>query len=1130
MIEDKNIETINDYRSYRQQEEDRLLADEFLSEFQSSKPTPTQPAVEEKKVEAPTEQLPKENIFKRIGKDIGRGVVGEGPRAVLSGVTKGINEIADLANDFNQFLGANFAKGVVSAIGDEEAKKRVFQITAEKKKEQFAPVPQPTFGVDGSENPKSVTGNVIEDIAQFLTGFGVAGKALSKSAKFAQAGKVTQLVTQGALGDVLAFDEQEERLSDALQGTPLEVITQHIQSNEDDSLAEGKIKQAIEGAGLGLIGEGLFKAAKAIRKNVKFKKGIEAELEGLTKAPEAGLETKQLSMLGKPESNDFIYNKLEVAKQETGELTAEQVTKLKPQTADDIQINFARINSPEDLKQAMQAYANETSLLPKVQDARRGVRSNEVTLKSAEDIDAFKTLLERREGQALNAEQITAARNFYYSTTEKLMELAKKAASPEATDIDQYAFRKMVATHHAVQKEVLGARAEAGRALQAWSIPAEGTSSEKLKGMEAILDSFGGTDTSKELAKALASLPNHKLTTDNINYITQKSAYARTRDAIIEAWTAGLLTNPVTHSRNLASNALTTMMGAVERYAQAAFPQSDVTIQEANAFVLGILQSQKEAIANAGRAFRTGETGFGQGKVELPRVRASSMEELNATGIFKPFGYAMDYYGRVVNTSFKALAAGDEYGKTVLYKAKLNALATREGIGKGLKGNDLIDYVAKATNAPSGILQQEARDFAKYGTFVKDLCKKDKGFQRILAQAPVARFIIPFYLTPVNIFKYTFERTPLALASEAVQKELKAGGTRQAAALAKIGMGSSMMLLGVDMSINGHITGSGPRDKKLRQHLLNTGWQPNSIKIGKNYYSYAGLEPISTLFSFSSTMAEILTNYEMYDIEAQDEMEKVMTASVIAISDASVNKTFLQGISNIMQALTDSDRFAQSYINKTLSSFVPSISAGVERAVSPEKEMVESLADAFKSRIVGFSDDLPKRRNIYGEVLKYRYPDEVILDQTTSAITSLFNPFYKSVEKDSPLDEFLLKEGLFVDMPSKNQYFEGTQINLKEYPQIYSRFLELRGQQVELLQYGNVNMKQALTDLISEDSIKSSEFFSEFKTQKDKQDLINQIIEDYNNEAKKILQEEYPIIDQLILEDINNKKNLFKDL
>lgn len=1128
MIEEKNIETVNDYRSYRQIEEDKMLADEFLAEFEAEQKEIKKPIQEEKK--EPQQQVPQEHILKRVVKDVSRGIIGEGGRSIVSGVTKGVNEMADLANDFNQFLGANFAKGVVSVIGDEEAKKRVKQITAEKQKEQFAPVPQPTFGVDKSENPKSVTGNIIEDIAQFLTGFGVAGKALSKSAKFAQAGKITKLVTQGAIGDVLAFDEQEERLSDVLQGTPLEVITQHIQSDEDDTLVEGKIKQAIEGAGLGIIGEGLFKAANLIRKNVKLKKSAEAELESLEKAPEAGLETKQLSMLGRPESNDFIYNKLEVAKQETEGLTAEQVTKLKPKTADEIEINFARINSPEDLKQAMQAYANETSLLPKVKDARRGVRSNEVTLKSAQDIDAFKTLLERREGQALNAEQITAARNFYYSTTDKLMELAKKAASPEATDIDQYAFRKMVATHHAVQKEILGARAEAGRALQAWSIPAEGTSSEKLKGMEAILDSFGGAEASKDLAQRLASFGDGALTTTNINYLTRKSAYARTRDAIVEVWTAGLLTNPVTHVRNLGSNALTTLMGTAERYAQAAFSQSEVTIQEANALALGLLESQKEAFANAGRAFRTGQTGFGQGKVELPRVRASSKEELDATGIFKPFAYAMDYYGRVVNTSFKALAAGDEYGKTVLYKSQLKALATREGIGKGLKGQELIDYVAKTVNAPSEILQKESKDYANYGTFTNKLGKSGKAFQKVLSQNPSLKFIIPFYQTPVNIFKYTFERTPLALASETIRKELKTGGTRQAAALAKIGMGSSLMMLGVDMSINGNITGTGPRDKKLRKHLLNTGWRPNSIKIGKNYYSYAGLEPLSTLFSFSSTMAEILTNYEMYDIEAQDEIDKIMTASVIAITDASVNKTFLQGISNIMEALSDPDRFAKSYINRTLSSFVPSVSAGVERAVSPEKEMVESLADAFKSRIVGFSDDLAKRRNIYGEVIKYRYPDESILDQSASAITSLFNPFYHSKEQDSPLDRFLLREGLFVDMPSKTQFFDGTKINLREYPEVYSRLVELRGKDVELLQYGGVNMKQALTDLINEDSIRSISFFSEFKTQEDKQNMIKKIVDDYNNEAKKILREEYPIIDQLILEDENNKNNIFGGL
>jgi hypothetical protein len=661
---------------------------------------------------------------------------------------------------------------------------------------------------------------------------------------------------------------------------------------------------------------------------------------------------------------------LTLAKAETEGLTAKQIDELAskpPANADEIQINFARIDGPEDLKQAMQAYANETALLPKVQGARRGVKTNEVTLKEAEDIDAFKTLMERREGQPLNAAETTAARNFYYNTTDKLMELAKKAASPEASDIDQYAFRKMIATHHAVQKEVLGARAEAGRALQAWSIPATGTPSEKLKGMEAILDSFGGADASKDLARRLASFGEGQLIWLKSMLITQKSAYARSGDAIVESWTAGLLTNPVTHVKNLTSNTLTTLMGAAERYAQAAFPQSEVTISEANSFVMGLLQSQKEAFSNAGRAFRTGQVGFGQSKIELPRTRASSKEALDLTGVAKPFGYAMDYYGRVVNTSFKALAAGDEYSKTILYNAQLNALATRKGTGQGLKGEELKDFIAKAVSNPDEAIQQSARDFADYSTFTKELGKSGQAFQRVLSQNPAMKFVIPFYKTPVNIFKYTLERTPVAPLSSTVRKELSAGGTRQAAALAKIGMGSSMMTLGVDMSINNQITGSGPSDPKKRAALKRLGWQPNSIKIGENYYSYQGLEPLSTMFAFSSNMSEILTNYEMYDMAAQDELDKISTATVLSISEATVNKTFLQGISNIMEAISDPDRFAPSYIRRTLSSFIPAGVAAGERAINPEKEFVTNISDAFKARMPGFSDGVPKMRNVYGD-------------------------------------------------------------------------------------------------------------------------------------------------------------------
>ena len=359
----------------------------------------------------------------------------------------------------------------------------------------------------------------------------------------------------------------------------------------------------------------------------------------------------------------------------------------------------------------------------------------------------------------------------------------------------------------------------------------------------------------------------------------------------------------------------------------------------------------------------------------------------------------------------------------------------------------------------------------------------------------------------------------MALISSKVREELSAGGTRQAAALAKIGTGSSLMMLATDLSINGHITGNGPLDPKTKAALKRKGWQPHSVKIGDKYISYQGLEPVSTLFSLSADLSEILTNYEMYDIAEQDSAEDIVTASVLAFSDATINKTFLSGLSNIIEGLADPERKGGALIRRTLSSTVPSGVAAVERAVNPEMEYVANITDAFKARIPGFSDQAPKRRNVYGEVIKYRYPDETILDQTTSGIVSLFNPFYTSTIKDDPLDNFLLKEGYFVNMPTKTQSFDKVRVNLREYPETYSRLAELRGQEVELIQYGGVNMKTALTNLVKGDLPQSIIFLSDFKDGEEKQNMINKVVSDYNKVAKEIIREESPIVNQLILEE-----------
>jgi hypothetical protein len=73
------------------------------------------------------------------------------------------------------------------------------------------------------------------------------------------------------------------------------------------------------------------------------------------------------------------------------------------------------------------------------------------------------------------------------------------------------------------------------------------------------------------------------------------------------------------------------------------------------------------------------------------------------------------------------------------------------------------------------------------------------------------------------------------------------------------------------------------------------------------------------------------------------------------------------------------------------------------------------------------------------------------------------------------------------------------------------------------MQYGGENMKAALTNLVKGDSPQSIIFLSDFSDDEDKQKMISKIVRDYNDAAKEKLREEFPVIDQIILEDKFNK-------
>lgn len=125
------------------------------------------------------------------------------------------------------------------------------------------------------DRPQGMVGGLVEGITQFglglIPGLGVAGLAAKGAKAFGAGSKLVsgvKTITAGATADFISFDEHEARLSDFLVGhdATRNSITEYLQSNEEDSAFEGRMKNVLEGGALGAIGGVLIKSAKALKK------------------------------------------------------------------------------------------------------------------------------------------------------------------------------------------------------------------------------------------------------------------------------------------------------------------------------------------------------------------------------------------------------------------------------------------------------------------------------------------------------------------------------------------------------------------------------------------------------------------------------------------------------------------------------------------------------------------------------------------------------------------------------------------------------------------------------------------------------------------------------------------------
>lgn len=1047
---------------------------------------------ERKPVAIPPPVAPREDdeggVLDTVGaviKDIGEGVI-ETPRAVLGGTRDASQETLESIDSLAVWMNENVADLTIPGTD-----------------------PEFKFELPEIDDPESNTGRLIKGVTQFLVGFIGGGRVLRLFKPATGAGKIVKGAGQGAIADATVFDPHEERLSNLVQEFPAlaNPVTELLAADPNDTEAEGRFKAAAEGIVPGALTDGLLLAIKAIRGARRVKETNDAADAAKSESAEEGAEEltqRDLSLLGDPAKPLFRAGTDEQAE---GFLNIKSGDRA-------VNINLARLDTPDDVKEAIRETAK--IFRSEIDESRRGVIRNRETARLADELGmTVEQLLARRKGEAFNAEQALAARRILASSGEQLIALAKKATTTDASERDLLAFRKALSLHVAIQQQVSGLTAEAGRALQAFRIEASGRVGID-RNIRELIDVSGGADFSRKMAQKMAQAG--ELTAAQLNKVTRGAFLTRTGDAFLEVWINGLLSGPQTQSVNVLSNTLVALWQVPERFVAENIARltgaEGVAPGEAKALAFGLVKGFREGLVLAGKTLRTGQPSDSVAKIDLPQRRAISAEAFELSG--SP-GQAVDMLGEVIRIPGRLLLAGDELFKAVGYRMELNAQALRTASAEGLEGDDMAKRIAEIIDNPPENIRLAAIDAARYQTFTKELGAAGQSVQSVANRFPALRLIAPFIRTPTNIMKFVGERTVLAPLSTNIRAEIAAGGARRHLAMARMAMGSMVMASAADLAGQGLITGNGPSNPKMRQIWLNTH-QPNSIKVGDEWVSYSRLDPLGSFLGIAADATEIIGQTEETD------GAELAVAAVIAISRNVSSKTYLRGMSEFFEVMSDPDRRGRGFIKKFAGTLIPftTLTATIARAGIPgvsegdpvlrdtrDIKAFDEVLNQIKSRIPGYSTDLPPRRNVWGE--------PIVLGGGIGP--DIMSPVYTNKVKISPTDTELLRLGMPVSMPRRT--IRGVELR----PHEYSRYVELAGNAFKDPGTG-LGLKETLDAIIAGDH----DFSVEYQRATDgpeggKAIVIQRVVQGFRTAAQAKVIEEFPELRGAIEEDLLERQD-----
>lgn len=609
-------------------------------------------------------------------------------------------------------------------------------------------------------------------------------------------------------------------------------------------------------------------------------------------------------------------------------------------------------------------------------EARRGVVSNAQTAQEAKEY-GLDELLTRKPSEAWNAAQLSAGREILLELSARIQKAAQAIDTGKATAEDMLAFRMMLGQHAAVQETLQGAVAEAGRALQIMRTVSAAGGRLRSKQVLETLDNLGGEAAARKLAETVVATGGNPA---KLARIAKKAWWEKSLDILNEIRINGMLSGAVTHIVNTGSNSLTALMQPPERFVAGAIGKMHggprVEMDESVAMLYGLMNGWQDAFRAAGKVARTGEPLDAVTKLEAAdRAAITSaklgIDEASATG------KAVDLFGEFIRLPGRAMMAEDEFFKTIGRRMEIHAQAVRRAHAEGLDGQAWTDRVNDLVNDPPEDILDAADAAAKYLTFQESLAgggllERMGQTVGVIQQHPLGKVVFPWRRAPINVARVALERTPLAPATAKFWRAMAKGGPEGDLALARFTLGTVASILVAMQAETGKITGSGPANRRVRDAMMASGWRPYSILIGGTYYPYNRLDPLGTVIGAAADAQDTL---RFADDEAT--ASGVTSAVIAGFADSMASKTFVQGLSELLDVFGDPDNEKKvgTYMAKQGLTFMPySGLSNFLRQVTDDTARETRAGDAltltmnlFKSRVPGMSHELPPKLGLWGE-------------------------------------------------------------------------------------------------------------------------------------------------------------------